>query len=310
MQCPKCGAANTPDQTACTICFAPLSDNKPSGPIGLQIPQIRPDVPREDEYMPVAGIPGIDNRPQIEQANYLVGNVPSASGGPAAAGDTRVSLTGEVLEIAPAAPRNVSIQGAQAPPGARPVGAAPRPVSRGSYARPASRESQSKSGSGVIVAIVLVLLLLGGGGAAGYWFWQKQRAPAIAAEKVLAAQKNKDWRTLYRMMEFPEQAKAQLNMAPGGAENGFAMVMDRMGRLFDTKDYKVGDVAIDGEKATVKVTVTSEVKVGGNTAPQTKTDDVKFKLVNGEWKVDVEALQQRGMALMRQGGSGSMPGIP
>jgi hypothetical protein len=145
------------------------------------------------------------------------------------------------------------------------------------------------------VAAVLILLLLLGGGAFGFWYWQKQRAPAVAAEKVLAAMKSKDWKTVYNMMEFSAEQKAVIN------EQVFLQAMNVVGGMFSVKEYKIGGVKIEGEAATVQTEVTVEA------AGKTRTDksDAKFKLVNGQWKMDVAGEVNRLMGSL--GGGGGRP---
>src|SRR5207249_2694650 len=107
MQCPKCGSGVGAKAASCPICFADLEDTgRQQDPAAFQMPTA--SVPHEDEYMPVVGIPGLDNVPKVEAPppNYLspgIGSAPAMGGG-----EVRVSLTGEVLEVAAPTPRNIN----------------------------------------------------------------------------------------------------------------------------------------------------------------------------------------------------------
>src|ERR1051325_2899992 len=99
MQCPKCGSGVAAEAKTCPICFADMEEvGRQQGPAGFQMPTA--SVPREEEYMPVVGIPGLDNvrDPVAPPPNYLSPGIGSAPvGGGMGGGEVRVSLTGEVL---------------------------------------------------------------------------------------------------------------------------------------------------------------------------------------------------------------------
>src|SRR5437763_1526546 len=112
MECPKCGSELVARSTSCPICFFNLMESTHSGaPAGLALPKM-PAILREEDYMPAAGIPGLDNNPQAgPQPNYLNPGMQPAQ--TASSGEMRVSLTGEVIEMEAPAPRG----GAGAPLG-------------------------------------------------------------------------------------------------------------------------------------------------------------------------------------------------
>src|SRR5688572_30761327 len=96
-QCPKCGSTAPDDATQCSICFAALGahasapapappaagipDAPPAAPTLTTASPIGADpappqfgagvaVPREEEYMPIPGIPGVDNIPKDAPSPY------------------------------------------------------------------------------------------------------------------------------------------------------------------------------------------------------------------------------------------------
>src|SRR5258705_12176341 len=101
MQCPKCGSGVSAERSECPICFAKLApDERLAGPSIMQAPKVSAYVDQDD---PVVGIPGIDNHPKEEATgvpNYLSGNVGIGGAQAASSGEVRVSLTGEVIEVA------------------------------------------------------------------------------------------------------------------------------------------------------------------------------------------------------------------
>src|ERR1043165_5491637 len=128
MQCPKCGSGVGADATNCPICYAPLDEApKQAGPIGLQIPTT-PAVPREEDYMPSAGIPGIDNRPPALPAENRSRGQQSGMGMQSGTGEFRTSLTREVIEVQSAGPANPAAGPIPPRPMGGPIPAAPIPT--------------------------------------------------------------------------------------------------------------------------------------------------------------------------------------
>src|SRR5262249_19072883 len=172
----KCGSGVAANANQCPICFADMEEvGRQQGPAGFQMPTA--SVQKEEEYMPVVGIPGLDNvrLPEPPPPNYLspgIGSAPGMGGG----GEVRVSLTGEVLEVAAPTARNMPTPGVMPPPGVRPpVGTRPGPPRPTAAPRPMSRRQEDddilpRQNAGPVAAIVLVLLILGGG-AFGGWYW-------------------------------------------------------------------------------------------------------------------------------------------
>jgi hypothetical protein len=307
MQCPKCGSGVPDGSKQCHICFAPLDQAAaPSGPIGLQTPPPRPQQADDDLLEP--GIPGLRPPPAEEgpPPNYLAPGVQPQGATGGGGGQVRVSLTGEVIEAPSSSAPHPMGPTAYPPPGAGPRPGAPMPPpgppsSRGSYTMPARREyAPAKKGSGGVVAVILVILLLAGGGGFGYWYWQKQRAPIVAADKLMKALQGKDWKTVYQMVEFPPEQKAMIT------EQVFEMGMGLVGNLITFKEYKIGSATITGDTAKVSVTATVELSssLGSRGGTKTSTEDLPLKLVNGEWKLDASAAGYRGGGIPGFGGTG------
>jgi len=266
-----------------------------------------------DELAP--GIPGIDNHPQEPLPNYLSPGTPPLSGRPG--GAPRVALTGEVIDTpSPPSPLGLAPRLPPVPPRAAPpnTGPLPPPPAR-AYTIPARRETvPAKSNAKVILAVVAILLLVGGG-AFGFWFWQqyKKKSPAGVVERFFAAFKNKDGKEMMALLELPPEAK-------GFGEALMSPILEMAANMVTIKDYKIGDVKVNGDTATVSVTTTVEFnpQAGGGAAlagqqvpsgPQTSTSSIPLKRVTGEWKLD--ASQQGGNFLSGLGGpSGGARGGP
>ncbi len=301
-QCERCGSGVPDANEKCQVCGAPMSAPATPVPAATPVTPAAPAAPAGPAASgePVAGIPGIPTPSTTPEArpNYLQ---PTASAAPMG-GDIRTSLTGEVMEVAQPSPRGTGPGGYGPPPGApQPKGRGPAPAAGPArrYAGMPTEKAEAKSGSGGMVAIILVVLLLAGGGAFGWWWWQKQQAPVRAVVKVHEAAKANDWRTVFHMVELPEQFKQQIEMAGGidKVADFTATAMKSAG--FVLKDYQVLESKTEGDTATVKVKTTETVRG----ADKTETTDVKLKLVNGEWKVDLSSL---GAGRSGMGGLGGM----
>lgn len=255
----------------------------------------------QPEPVPPAGsktiVPGIPGLPtpgaQPIQPNYLSpGAAPTGSVPGGAGGEMRVSLTGEVLEVAPPTPRAAAPGGYPRPGVGGKPGAPPLPVrgpaapSRPSGARPRyggpPPEESEKSGGMPVWALVLLLVIVIGGGAGAYLWYQKQQAPKKAAEKMMDMFVKKDWAGVYDSTEMPDAVKSQLAAGGGDAKQKFVAGMNMVGSMFSVKDPKVGEMTTSGDTSSVKVTYT--IEAAGNS--KTETKDMPLKLVNGQWKLD------------------------
>jgi hypothetical protein len=215
-------------------------------------------------------------------------------------GNTRVSLTGEVMEVAPPTPRPTGPSGAPGPPpraGMHSPSAGPARPQRYGAAREVPQEK--KSSAGAVVGVIVLLLVLGGG-AFAWWKYQSQRGPVIATEKIVAATQKNDWVTVFKMVEWPPEMASGLANWPGGKDVAIQQMASFVQAGAANVKYtnpKIGDVVITGDTATVKVTMTAESPKG----TKTETDNLHLKLVNGEWRLDI-AKQ------MSEAGSGSLGG--
>ncbi len=316
-QCPKCGSTAPDDATQCSICFAALGADQsapPPAPPAVGIPDAPPAalplpttspmgadpspqhfgagvaVPREEDYMPIPGIPGVDNIPKDAPSPYSQPNPPAPMG--LGGAPQRMTLAGDMIDdsaqsslghpgtgapMAAGPPRGPSTMRQTAPsttPGARRGGSI--------HSRPAAMEGREAKGFPVATVLVILLLLVGGG-SFGYWFWQKQQAPKRAATQFLEAFQKKDWKTFYNLIELPAEQKAQVT------EEQFVTGMGMVGNMITVKKYEIGEVTKDGDTAKVKATVTvsSTVSLPGLPAGEkTNTSEMPFKNFNGKWKLD------------------------
>jgi hypothetical protein len=252
---------------------------------------------------PTGGVPG----PPYPQQPGVAPNVPAPPAPTPAVHPipmqpgARVSLTGEVIEpgMSASAPPpsyvGAPLPNMQAPP--RPVG--PAAPSRSYSVRRA--ESPEKSGGGAAAALALVLLMALAGGVGGWWFLHHRANPKAQAEKFLTALKAQDWKTVYETsevdttqfptaQEFADKTKAGLDKMPGAAT--------LLNSLFASLEFKVGDPTIDGDTATVPVTVS------GAFMGQSFNQSQKLKMtnVNGVWKV------ARNQGAGQMGGFGGLGG--
>jgi hypothetical protein len=150
--------------------------------------------------------------------------------------------------------------------------------------------------------LVIVLVILIGGGGAGFWWWQKQQAPKKAAEKFGTALVAKNWGDLYDATYLSPEIEGQLKTVMNGAKDGkqaFTMAMTLAGANTQFKDLSVGAASITNDSANVGFTITQVT----NGQSKTDTIDMPLKLVDGVWKVDLVAFQQK--AVMKTiGGAG------
>lgn len=308
---------------------APAAPNAPNAP-GAMAPAQSPALPTSPADMPswlqpnppagaapAAAAPQVTAPPPVVAPPPIAGpplsgplsGPPSPLAGPPAGlggmagGEMRVSLTGEPIAMPP--PTAPAAGAAGYPTPTAPPGRAPMPPSapaRGAV-RPtaARRETPAKSGGGAGALIgVVVILLLAGAGAGGWWFYQKQHGPVTAADKIISSQKGKDWPTLYSLLILPPE-QSQMT------EQQFADRMNQTASVADIRDYKIGEATVNGDSATVKVSLTVAF-AGPLAALGTKSSDVDLPMqrVNGQWKLDMAAYQQAIMAaMMRAGGLGA-----
>lgn len=282
MVCPKCGSGVTSGASTCGICFYNLEQEAAAAvPTAFKIPTASA-APREEEYAPIPGIPGLDNRPPVDQQPAY----PSVGAG-GGSGDFRVSLTGEMIEVAVPTPRNMPSSPSARPPGGGPppvpVGVRPPmgsppprpsgPPSRGSSsrtisARPAADEYAGRKSGASALVIGLVVLLLAGGGAGGWWWYNNRTNPKDQAVKVLTALKSQDWKALYPLIAFSASDKAKFPDAETFAKDaneklgGNPQAKVGLDQVFSTlSDISAGEPTYNGDKA--EVPTSSKINVGG-----------------------------------------------
>jgi hypothetical protein len=214
---------------------------------------------------------------------------------------TMRSLTGEIIETpvsaAPPAVGPGSYGGAPAVP--RPNSTAPR--------RYEAAPAPSGGKGGLLGIVALLVLVLGAGGG---WFWWTHRpgaTPTDTVKRVLTAQANEDFKTVYNFMELPATAKAKypdatafdtgmkdqqktLSNSPlGGLVTG---MKDKLKTLLQTA--KVGEAKTEGDTATVPITL-NDSSLGINNL----SVDIPLKNIGGIWKVDATSgkLGTMGMGL-------------
>lgn len=230
-KCPKCGAMNKPESSACYNCFAslegvPVSD----APVSPQVPPaVPPPVP------PVQGqqIPGGNAGYAARPGGPLGGQEESSE---------PVSVVGQPLG---------GYQGQQTPP---PGGYAPHPGSHGTAGRGVYRHPEPirKSSAGTTIAIVILLIaILGGGGFACWKFIYLPSTPVgVVKEAIKAAKKGGDADRKY----FTKDTSPDFDM---DMSDNKEIGLDRP--LEEVKDYTVVLKSADKEKATVNLKMGSAV---------------------------------------------------
>jgi hypothetical protein len=287
-QCPKCGSSVPDGRTTCQICSAELDpqEAKVAGPIGLQAPLAPRAVAEDDDPANRPGIPGID-RPQEGQdvlSKQIGGGAQAAATGGV---ELRRTLAGDVIEVPVAGPvRAGGPMLGQSPSQGQPMRPIPRQPAPGGPTIPPLRTgagptrgvSAEGTGSGSKAGIILLILvlLLGGGGAGGYWYWQQTR-PAAAATLFFEAVQAKNWSSVYDQIELPAQAKGIVT------RDAFVKLMGLVGSQIKIDSFKVVSSTINGDTATVKMSVTGTL---GKKSATTDTTDLNLRKVDGVWKID------------------------
>jgi hypothetical protein len=190
--------------------MAPAAPAQSAGPVAPAAPTA-PTAPAATD--PTPGIPGL--YPQAGASGY---SQPAGGG----AGDIRVSLTGQVMDVPAPTPRGTG-PGGYGPPAGGPASRGPAGAAgptRGRYGLPA-QEAPAKSGSGGIIAVVLLVLVLAGGGAFGWWWYNNRTNPKEQAQKALNAINQRDWKGFFALCAWPPNVR----VGPGDADT-FARVAD------------------------------------------------------------------------------------
>ena len=248
VQCPQCQSlVDERVNRVCPKCFATLSS------------QAAPTQPPQGAAPPA---PTLGTPPGAVRAN------------------TRVSLTGEVLEDAPAArpPANSPYAAPQMP---RPnMSAVPPRAAPSAYGRRETQPDNSdKKALAINLTVIFLLLALCGGG--GYWKWMHRTEPKAQVTRYIHAIQWLDWGVVWDLSATRPGNKARYEfvgmMKDKFDNNGVINIMAR--KSMDEIPFEIGEATISGNEATVPVT-----------RGATKTDDAKsmqLKLTNygGVWKI-------------------------
>jgi hypothetical protein len=281
VQCPRCGSGVSETAEKCPICSAPMGEVVEAAPA--------PTVGST-----TAGhLPGLPT-PVQEQAtpNYLnPGSAAApASGGGMGGGDVRVSLTGEVMEVAPPSPRGSGPGGYGPPPTAgppRPGGAPAGPPTRQRYG--AAREIPEETNNSAKIIRIVCLVLLLAGGAFGGWYWYNNRTnpKEQAVTFYQATFKDHDWKKSFAVCAFDAEDKKKFPDADAYAKYNeeqmqkplIKAVFDQIGQI---SDFKADEPTITGNTATVPTS--SKISIAGRDIAL--KGSVKMIKEGGQWKVD------------------------
>ena len=146
------------------------------------------------------------------------------------------------------------------------------------------------------MAVVIGLLVLGGLGAGGWWFLRPHTSPKTVVQQFDTAIGAQDWKTVYTLTEMPPEEKKKYPTADAFAafmtgELDKARANPLAGAAVDafTKAYQAGQVGepkIEGDTATVPVTMTFSLAVMGVKKETTSTQQIPLRKINGAWKID------------------------
>jgi hypothetical protein len=260
-----------------------------SGPLGTPGPLSGPLGAPE----PAPGVPGLS----IPPPNYMSG---ASGGGGMGGGEVRVSLTGEVLEVAPPTPRPTgpSAPGSRTGPGAgppprRPAGPGPIPPRpRGSM----EYDDEPKKGSPAGI-VFLVLLLLMGGGFGGWWWYNNRTNPKDQAKAFYTAFfKDQDWKKVYSLLALSEEDKKKYPNAEAFEKDGVGklstnpMAQAGLAQLKNAlSDIAVGDATVTDNKADVPTS--AKLAIAGQSITMKGTAHMIKD--GGAWKFDGTGNEQQ-----------------
>ena len=173
-----------------------------------------------------------------------------------------------------------------------------------------ARQARRTGGSGKWIAVVVVVLVILGAGGVGAWYFLLRSTPERTLEQFMQASTRGD----------QEAVKACLSSESLEMADSFGDGMAGMGRGAPRTsagddaekpevDYTIGSAEVEGDKATVPLTL----KMPEGVAQRTGTTEFKinYALVKeeGKWKVDLKATMAEmfrgfGEQLRRQGMQG------
>lgn len=232
--------------------------------------------------------------------------VGSAAAGSMGGGDVRVSLTGEVLEVAQPTQRGTGPGGYGPPPGAqqgpgprRPNSPTPSGASRARGAGLAYEQEPKKTNP---VGIILLVLLIAGGGVGGWWWYNNRTNPKDQAIAIYNAFfKEQDYKKFYALAAFNDTDKKKYPDADTFTKDGISKISSNpaakagLDKLKDMlSDITVGEPTITGGKADVP-TSTKLTIAGQNISMKGTAHMIKE---GGIWKLDLTGPdQQNAMAI-------------
>ena len=289
VQCPRCGSGVSETAEKCPICAAPMAAATEAAaaapaptPTAGHLPGLPTPAPEQEQVTPNYINPG--------SAQGQSGGGGMSSGGGMGGGDVRVSLTGEVLEVAPPSPRGSGPGGygpsiTTGPP--RPGGAPAGPPTRQRYGAAREIPEETNNSAKIIRIVCLVLLLAGAGFGGWYWYNNRTNPKDQAMAFYQATFKDHDWKKSYAVSAFDAEDKKKFPDADAFAKYndeqmqkpGAKAAFDQMNQI---SDFKFGEPTITGNTATVPTT--SKISIGGRDI--NLKGSAKMIKDGGQWKVD------------------------
>ena len=296
--CPRCSQpVDETTRTTCPLCFTPLPTQdaaaQPAPPMptappqnyapqsGGVMPLAPPDAPPAVAPLNVGQNPMPAVRPMPTSAPM---SVPTAA--PRMEANQRMTLSGEIIE-APQPMSNAPAAG-NSQYQARPSAGAPRVEAK-----------PERSGPNIgIIALVLVLL---GGGGGGWYYWMHRTNPKDQAQMFLDSVKTMNPKGMYETMEVdPEKYKNEDDYIKQttDTQNKVPGMKDMLTGLFANMQFKAGDAKINGNEATVPVTISGSFAMPLSQQPKdmTQTVELPMKNFNGVWKVPKSSSLTNGAA--------------
>ena len=305
-QCPKCGSGAPEDAKKCAICLYDFSQSEPQEKAPEAAQQTPTPNPASDSasgtateaQSSMARLSAPGGPAKIAEIHSDVAPTPSRPGV-----EVRRTLGGDYYEVDIASPVFDSPPNASGRPGGPPpqrnTSGNKAPARRNSsiHARPAADESGQSGGNKtfIVMSIILVLALAVGGG--GYWYWQNLHSPSGAATKWMTAMKNKEFKTVVDMMEWPEAIKTRFpDMAV--FNTNVQKGLEASAAKSVVKDFSITGVENQkDDSCVVKILVTAGAAgSGGTEKSNTKELSLPFIKVKDEWKVDVAHFNPAGLS--------------
>jgi len=310
-KCPKCGADNSPDSSACYNCYASLDGVESTGEPAT------PESPAAPEEPQPAAPPQAAHPPQpptAPPADILYGQQFSGPLVEAEDHGEPVSVVGQPLSGYPGAQQG----GAQPPSYGPPT--RPRYYRRGDFSKP--RPPRPSNIGSVITTIVMLAILFGGGGFVIWKFFLLPKGPQNAARQFVVALTTNDVEGFSASVSASSQRIVDaFRMSPSGVSSLNFFRSQNQG-FEEGREYTLEVASV--ENTTAKVSV----KPGPMPIQEFKEENLAalgvkdgFSLVvvkeGKEWKVDLmETLKGIGGPVADQvfgqigGRSRTLPGAP